>query len=97
MKKILGFVGVLGMMGIGSVAYGVGSVTVYNANGSVNCATDTIQWGVNACPVGGTVSVSAGRYNEAVYINKEIALVGAGSNSTTITVSGLGDTKIVTF
>ena len=39
----------------------------------------TIQAGVNACPVGGTVSVSAGTYNEAVYVNKGIALVGIGT------------------
>jgi len=50
-KKFLRFVVVLGVMGIGSLVYGTGSVTVYNANGSDNCATDTIQWGINTCLV----------------------------------------------
>ncbi|MFH1860491.1 MAG: right-handed parallel beta-helix repeat-containing protein, partial [bacterium] len=95
MKRILGFVGILilGWMGSGYC----GTVTVYNTDGSITTTTTTIQAGVNACPVGGTVSVSAGTYTEAVYINKRIALVGAGSSSTTITAAGLGATNTVTF
>jgi len=99
MKRFLGIVGVLGVMvfGIGSLAYGVGSVTVYNSGGGFVGSYTTIQAGVNACSTGGTVSASAGTYNEVVYVNKGIALVGAGSNSTTITASGLGETNTVTF
>ncbi|MBU0767413.1 right-handed parallel beta-helix repeat-containing protein, partial [Patescibacteria group bacterium] len=56
----------------------------------------TIQQGVNACETGGTVSVSAGTYTEAVYINKQIALVGVGTP--TITASELEEeTNTVTF
>ncbi|MFH1896805.1 MAG: right-handed parallel beta-helix repeat-containing protein [Candidatus Desantisbacteria bacterium] len=40
---------------------------------------ETIQAGINACPVGGTVSVSAGTYTDLVEINKRIALVGMGT------------------
>ncbi|MBU1262038.1 hypothetical protein KKG61_04270 [bacterium] len=41
---------------------GLGSVTVYNANEGFNCATDTIQWEINACPDGGTVTCADGIY-----------------------------------
>ncbi|MBU1598958.1 right-handed parallel beta-helix repeat-containing protein, partial [bacterium] len=96
MKRL--FLGVvLGMVfGIGSVyGNGIGSVTVYSPDGSIQGNYTTIQAGVNACPVGGTVSASAGTYTEAVYINKRIALVGTGTP--TITASGLGNTNTVTF
>ncbi|MBU1345284.1 MAG: right-handed parallel beta-helix repeat-containing protein [Proteobacteria bacterium] len=83
--------------GTPKISLSVGSVTVYAANGNFVGTYTTIQIGVNACPEGGTVSVAAGIYTEAVYINKGIALVGAGSNSTTITASGLGNTNTVTF
>ncbi|MFH0774747.1 MAG: right-handed parallel beta-helix repeat-containing protein [bacterium] len=52
-----------------------GSVTVYPGGATY----PTIQAGVDACPVGGTVSASAGTYPEAVYIDKRIALVGQGT------------------
>ncbi|MFH0775680.1 MAG: right-handed parallel beta-helix repeat-containing protein, partial [bacterium] len=55
----------------------------------------TIQAAVNAANSGDRIYVSAGTYNEAVYINKRIALVGVGTP--TITVKGLGDTNTVTF
>jgi len=91
MKRL--FLGVvLGMIGIGSV-YGNGSVTVYSPAGTVTGTYTFIQEGVNACLDGGTVSVSAGTYIEAVYINKGIALVGVGTP--TITASGLSDTNII--
>ncbi len=47
---------------VGVEAWAQGSITVYNPYGSFNCATDTIQWGINACPNGGTVSVEDGVY-----------------------------------
>ncbi|MBU1600227.1 right-handed parallel beta-helix repeat-containing protein, partial [bacterium] len=72
-----------------------GSVTVYNASGGFVGTYTTIQAGVNACPVDGTVSVAPGTYTEAVYINKGIALIGVGTP--TITASGLGNTNTVTF
>ncbi|MBU1345283.1 MAG: hypothetical protein KKD66_27035, partial [Proteobacteria bacterium] len=75
----------------------IGSITVYNASGGFLGTYTTIQTGINACPVGGTVSVAAGNYTEAVHINKRIALIGAGSNSTTITAQGLSATNTVTF
>ncbi|MFH1562367.1 MAG: PEGA domain-containing protein [Nitrospirota bacterium] len=72
-----------------------GSVTVYDADGGFVGTYTTIQAGVDACPVGGTVSALAETYNEAVYINKKIALIGVGTP--TITAAGLGDTNTVTF
>ncbi|MBU1261586.1 hypothetical protein KJ640_01335, partial [bacterium] len=67
MKRIWGFriavlLGIIGIVGMAGLAYGVGSVTVYNADGSFNCATDTIQWGINACLDGGTVACADGVY-----------------------------------
>ena len=98
-RNILGFIVISGMLVLGWAGTGFcnNTVTVYNPNGSIATYTTTIQAGINACLVGGTVSVSAGTYTEAVYVNKGIALVGAGSNSTTITASGLGGTNTVTF
>ncbi|MEW6619684.1 MAG: right-handed parallel beta-helix repeat-containing protein [bacterium] len=57
----------------------------------------TIQKGINVCSIGGTVFVSAGTYNEAIYINKNIALIGAGANICTITAQGISNTNTVTF
>ncbi|MBU1600232.1 right-handed parallel beta-helix repeat-containing protein [bacterium] len=57
----------------------------------------TIQAAVNAAITGDTVRVSAGTYREAVSISKGIALVGVGSDSTTITASELGNINTVTF
>ncbi|HAW50085.1 TPA: hypothetical protein DCX16_03950, partial [bacterium] len=72
-----------------------GIITVYDVDGTILGTHTTIQEGINACPEGGTVSVSAGIYNEVVYINKGIALIGIGTP--TITAQGLGDTNTVTF
>ncbi len=72
-------------------------VTVHNASGGFVGAYATIQAGINACPTGGTVSVAAGTYTEAVYINKRIALVGAGTNSTIITTAGISNRNTVCF
>jgi len=69
MKRLLALVVLVGIE-----AWASGSVTVYNPDGSFNCATDTIQWGINACPNGGTVSVKDGIYT--------------GSNNKNLTWSG---------
>lgn len=56
------------------------TVMVYNPDGkAVAKKYKTIQEGVDVCLAGGTVSVSAETYMEAVYINKGIALVGVGT------------------
>ncbi|HAW50622.1 TPA: hypothetical protein DCX16_06710, partial [bacterium] len=60
MKKVLVVLGL-----VAGVCFGQGSVTVYDASGGFVCATDTIQWGINACPDGGTVSVKDGVYTGA--------------------------------
>ncbi|MFH1962245.1 MAG: hypothetical protein ABIJ30_05120 [bacterium] len=82
MKRFLGIVGVLMVLGVGlsasALAQVVPQVLVYNASGSSMGNYSTIQAGVDACPRGGTVSVFAGTYVEAVYIDKRIALVGVG-------------------
>ena len=58
----------------------------------------TIQAGVNVTNPNGTCHVAAGTYIETVYIDKGIALVGAGTDQTTIDVSSLaGDENAVTF
>ncbi len=56
MKKILGLL-ILGI--VFSHEVWAQSVIVYNASGSIVGTYDTVQAGVNACPIGGTVSVSA--------------------------------------
>ncbi|MFH1563151.1 MAG: right-handed parallel beta-helix repeat-containing protein [Nitrospirota bacterium] len=75
MKKFLGFVGILGVLVLGWENLGFcGKITV----SETTTVFTTIQAAINACPVGGTVSVEAGTYTEAIYINKKIALVGIG-------------------
>ncbi|MFH1860331.1 MAG: right-handed parallel beta-helix repeat-containing protein [bacterium] len=97
-RNILGFVGISGMLILGWTITGFcNMVTIYNPNGSIATYTTTIQAGVDVCPVGGTVSVAAGTYTEAVYINKGIALIGAGSDSTTITAPEFDRANTVTF
>ncbi|MFH1096508.1 MAG: hypothetical protein V1749_03285 [Candidatus Desantisbacteria bacterium] len=61
-------------MGLGWSGSAMASgVNVYNASGSFKGGYSTIQAGVDACPVGGKVSVSAGNYNESVKQSKEVA------------------------
>ena len=80
MKKFLSFVGVLGVMVLGWANLGFcGTVTVYSPAGTVTGTYTTIQAGVGACLVGGTVSASAGIYTGTVSINKGIALIGVGT------------------
>ncbi|MBU1598881.1 hypothetical protein KKG61_02040, partial [bacterium] len=67
LKKVLVFL----MLVIGSLA---SAVDIY-----VPGSYTTIQAAVNAANPGDTIYVSAGIYNEAVYINKGIALVGVGT------------------
>ncbi|MFH1096940.1 MAG: hypothetical protein V1749_05530 [Candidatus Desantisbacteria bacterium] len=76
MRKFLGVVGVLMVLGFGWNGLAVAGVSAYNAAGSSVGNYATIQAGVDACPAGGKVSVSAGTYMETVYVNKGIALVG---------------------
>ncbi|MFH1098057.1 MAG: right-handed parallel beta-helix repeat-containing protein, partial [Candidatus Desantisbacteria bacterium] len=78
-------------------------VTVYNPDGSVANYT-TIQAGVDACSVGGTVSVAVGTYTEEIYINKRIALVGVGSptidppaNGNAVTFDGTSTNGAIVF
>ncbi|MEW6482402.1 MAG: right-handed parallel beta-helix repeat-containing protein, partial [bacterium] len=75
----------------------LGSVCVYDKNNNFIGSYTAIQQGINNCPIGGTVSVSPGIYNEAIYINKNISLIGAGADICTITASGLGYVSAVTF
>ncbi|MBI4777440.1 right-handed parallel beta-helix repeat-containing protein [Candidatus Desantisbacteria bacterium] len=98
MKRLLYVVGVLMVLGVGWVGSAMAGVTVYNASGSSVGNYSTIQEGINACPAGGKVSVSAGTYMESIYIDRQIALVGVGMP--VIDASGLGtntSTATVTF
>ena len=72
MKKFLCFIGILGVLVLGGANSAFCGVTVTGTD----TVFTTIQAGINACPVGGTVSVSAGTYTEAVHINNRIALFG---------------------
>mgnify|MGYP001558208943 FL=1 len=95
-KKFLSFWAILGIMAC-TASYIHAEVTVNNAAGNFIGTYTTIQAGINACPTGGTVSVSAGTYTEAVYINKGIALIGAGTNSTIITTAGISNRSTVRY
>ncbi|MEW6006806.1 MAG: right-handed parallel beta-helix repeat-containing protein, partial [bacterium] len=57
----------------------------------------SIQAAINGAASGDTIYVAAGTYNEAIYINKNIALIGAEAGVCTITASGISNTNTVTF
>ncbi len=67
MKKILGLVGILGVV-LGARAESADLYVPENYT--------TIQEAVNAGTSGDTIYVGSGTYNEAVYINKGVHLVG---------------------
>ncbi|MBI4777427.1 hypothetical protein HY792_00665 [Candidatus Desantisbacteria bacterium] len=73
---------VLGVGGNGFVlaAAMAPTVEVSDASGDLIGGYYTIQEGINACSNGGKVSVSAGTYMEAIYIDMQIALVGNTEN-----------------
>ncbi|MEW6606240.1 MAG: right-handed parallel beta-helix repeat-containing protein [bacterium] len=89
MKKIIKCLIVWIVLGI--------NITVYAADLYVPWSYTTIQTAVNAATTGDTIYVGTGTYNEAVYINKSIALVGAGANVCTITTTGLRYVNALTF
>ncbi|MBU1262014.1 hypothetical protein KJ640_03580 [bacterium] len=88
LKRFLGFVGVLGVLVVMPLLAEAADIYV---PGNYT----TIQAAVNAASNGDRIYISAGNYNEAVYVNKRIALVGVGTP--TITAGGLGNTNTVTF
>ncbi len=68
-KKILGLMMVLGLM---PQLAGVNGVTVYGTEGAMLGTYTTIQQGVNACPIGGTVSVLPGTLLRLSISTKEL-------------------------
>lgn len=76
MNKVLVLAFVLGLMPALALA---NEVVVYDTSGNLVGTYITIQQGIDACPIGGTVSVFAGTYTECVHIEKRIALVGVGT------------------
>lgn len=88
LKKVLGFVGVLGILVLLPVL--IEAKDIY-----VPGSYTTIKAAVNAVNPGDRIYVSAGTYNEAVYINRGIALVEVGTP--TITAKELSNINTVTF
>ncbi|MEK9150015.1 MAG: right-handed parallel beta-helix repeat-containing protein, partial [Candidatus Desantisbacteria bacterium] len=72
-----------------------GSVTVHNASGGFVGTYTTIQAGVNACPIGGTVSIRGGTYTERVVppnsgtITKFITIMAQPGDVVTIDGTGI--------
>ena len=56
----------------------------------------TIQGGVDAVAVGGTVNVAAGTYTENVFLAESVRLMGAGSSATTINANNVGNGVTIT-
>ncbi|MFH1097320.1 MAG: hypothetical protein ABH886_01890 [Candidatus Desantisbacteria bacterium] len=90
MKKILGIIGVLGIFGFGWNGFAMANEVTVSGTTTVFAS---IQSGIDACSVSGTVSVGAGTYTEAVWINKGISLVGVGSPTIDPPIDG----NVVTF
>ncbi|MEW6606801.1 MAG: right-handed parallel beta-helix repeat-containing protein [bacterium] len=88
MKKILSLV-VLGLIW----GYETKAGDLYVPSGTYT----TIQSAIDAAVNGDTIYVGSGTYNEAIYINKRISIIGAGANVCTITAISLGNTNTVTF
>jgi len=51
------------------------------------CAYSNLQDAVNAADTGGTIAIAAGTYDGSVTITKDVTLIGAGADLTTITQS----------
>ncbi|MFH0774079.1 MAG: hypothetical protein V2A53_01095 [bacterium] len=83
MKKEL----VFGWILVSSLAYGTGSVTVYDSGGGFVGSYTTIQAGVNVCPNEGTVWVENGTYIGAG--NKD--LTWSGKKITVRSVNGVAN------
>ncbi len=62
--------------------------TAHPARGNFNEKFSTISLGINAVVPGGTVYVAAGTYNENIYLDKAVNLIGADKNTTTISNTG---------
>jgi parallel beta-helix repeat protein len=97
MKTFFRILSILMILGFVWSSPAFSEVVVYDASGKLTGTYTTIQVGIDACPVGGKVSVNAGTYNEAVKINKKIALIGAGATQTTISAQGLDNKNTVDF
>ncbi|MEW6606581.1 MAG: right-handed parallel beta-helix repeat-containing protein [bacterium] len=93
-KVVYKLIMILSWVILANVSNSIASVTVYNLGGSISTYT-TIQAGINTCQSGATVTVSPGNYNEIIYINKAINLVGIGTP--TIDASSFINTNTITF
>ena len=65
------------------------STTGNDAGNCVSAPCATINYAITQAPVGGTIDVAGGTYDQTVDITKPITLKGAGSSSTTINGAGI--------
>ena len=70
---------------LSTVLVGSAGMPVKAATLSVPGGYATIQAAIDAADPGDTISVAAGTYNEQVTINKNVSIIGAGSDQTIIT------------
>ncbi|MEW6619693.1 MAG: hypothetical protein AB1422_10235 [bacterium] len=71
MKRMLLLLGILGVLGLNAA---------FGADRYMPGSYPTIQSAINAANPGDTIFVAPGSYNEAIYINKNIALICAEKN-----------------
>ena len=65
------------------------STTGNDTGNCVSAPCATINYAISQAPVGGTIDVATGTYDQTVDITKPITLKGAGSSSTTINGAGI--------
>lgn len=89
--KVHAFRILVGIIMLALLLTGVAGAATITVNASGGADYTRIQDAVNAGSNGDTIMVAAGVYNENVFVNKSVSLVGAGAEVTVVNASNPED------